>query len=144
MAYAPTPRSTARARDLRTNPDGTTEVVGEAWFRATVSPQHNLLCIETMPDVPALQELIGASVGSGFRSRVNGVVERVEADGCQDGSLLYLLLDDLPGATLVSGYSTMPRRSTAGSNARAQSGSGIASSGARRQSNEWCVCRLGG
>ncbi len=97
----------ARARDLRTNPDGTTEVVGEAWIRATVSPQHNLLSIETSPNVPALGQLIGGSVGSGFRSRVNDVVDQVKADGCRDGSLLYLLLDDLPGATLVSGYTTM-------------------------------------
>ncbi len=27
-----------RARDVRTNPDGTTDVVGEAWLRARVSP----------------------------------------------------------------------------------------------------------
>jgi hypothetical protein len=43
---------------------------------------------------------VGATVGPGFRSRVNDLA----ADGCDDGSLLYLLLDDLPGATLVSGY----------------------------------------
>jgi hypothetical protein len=102
----------ARARDVRTNPDGTTEVVGEAWFRAKISPQHNLLSIETSPDVPALQQLVGGSVGMGFRSRVNGVVEQVAADGCQDGSLLYLLLDDLPGATLVSGYALIRAGST--------------------------------
>ena len=89
-----------RARDLRTNPDGTSEVVGEAWLRATVSPTQKLLSITTSPDVPALGQLVGASVGSGFRSRVNEVV----TDECGDGSLLYLLLDDLPGATLVSGY----------------------------------------
>jgi hypothetical protein len=97
----------ARARDLRTNPDGTTDVVGEASYRATLSPQRNLLSIETSPDVSALQQLVGASVGTGFRSRLNEVVEHAEADGCQDGSLLYLLLDDLPGASLVSGYATM-------------------------------------
>ena len=39
-------------------------------------------------------------MGPGFRSRFNAVV----TEGCEDGSLLYLLLDDLPGATLVSGY----------------------------------------
>ena len=89
-----------RARDVRTNPDGTTEVVGEAWLKATVSPAQKLLSITTSPDVPALQHLVGASVGSGFRSHVNAVV----TDACADGSLLYLLLDDLPGATLVSGY----------------------------------------
>jgi Protein of unknown function (DUF2889) len=102
-------RVDGRARDVRTNPDGTTDVVAEAWVRATVSPQQTLLSIETSPDVPALQQLLGGSVGSGFRSRFNEVLRQAgthesgthESD---DGSLLYLLLDDLPGATLVSGY----------------------------------------
>jgi hypothetical protein len=90
----------ARARDLRTNLDGTSDVVAEATLQARVSPSRELLSISTTPEVPALQRLVGASVGPGFRSRVNAIV----TDGCEDGSLLYLLLDDLPGATLVSGY----------------------------------------
>jgi hypothetical protein len=90
----------ARARDLRTNPDGTTDVVGEAGLRARISPSRELLELETSPAVPALRHLLGASVGPGFRSRVNELV----TDVCQEGSLLYLLLDDLTGATLVSGY----------------------------------------
>jgi hypothetical protein len=89
-----------RARDLRTNPDGTTEVVGEAWLRATISPTMTLLSITTSPEVPGLSQLVGTSAGSGFRSRFSGVL----TDECQAGSLLYHLLDDLPGATLISGY----------------------------------------
>jgi Protein of unknown function (DUF2889) len=90
----------ARARDLRTNRDGTCELVGTASLQARISPTRELLSITTSPDVPALRSLLGASVGPGFRSRVNETV----TDGCEDGTLLYLLLDDLPGATLVSGY----------------------------------------
>ena len=90
----------ARARDLRTGRDGTGEVVGTASLQARISPTRELLSITTTPDVPALQVLLGSSVGPGFRSRVNETV----TEGCEDGSLLYLLLDDLPGATLVSGY----------------------------------------
>jgi len=98
-------RVDGRARDLRTNPDGTTEVLGEAWLRATVSPTQELLSLTTSPDVPALGRLVGARVGSGFRSRVNELVAGGSEDGaCREGSLLYLLLDDLVGATLVSGY----------------------------------------
>ena len=67
-------RVDGRARDVRTDPDGTTEVVGEARLSATVSPQQKLLSITTSPNVPALQRLLGASVGSGFRSRVNEVL----------------------------------------------------------------------
>jgi Protein of unknown function (DUF2889) len=90
----------ARARDLRTNRDGTCELVGTASLQARISPTRELLSLATSPDVPALRGLLGASVGPGFRSRVNEAV----TDGCEDGTLLYLLLDDLPGATLVSGY----------------------------------------
>jgi hypothetical protein len=93
----------ARARDLRTNPDGTAEVVAEANVRAIVSPTQKLLSITTSPDVPALQQLIGGSVGSGFRSRLNDVL----TEDCADGTPLYLLLDDLPGATLISGYALL-------------------------------------
>jgi Protein of unknown function (DUF2889) len=96
-------RVDARARDLRTNPDGTTEVVAEARLEATVSPMQKLLSITTTPDVPALQELVGGSVGSGFRARLNDVL----SEGCEDGTPLFLLLDDLPGATLVSGYALL-------------------------------------
>ncbi len=90
----------ARARDLRTNRDGTCELVGTASLQARIGPARELLSLATSPDVPALRGLLGASVGPGFRSRVNEAV----TDGCEDGTLLYLLLDDLPGATLVSGY----------------------------------------
>jgi hypothetical protein len=90
----------ARARDLRTNHDGTCDVVATATLRARISPTRELLSIRTSPEVPALRGLLGASVGPGFRSRFNELVTA----GCEDGSLLYLLLDDLPGATLVSGY----------------------------------------
>jgi hypothetical protein len=90
----------ARARDLRTNLDGTTDVVAVASLRARISPGRELLELETSPAVPALVHLLGASVGPGFRSRVNELV----TDGCAEGSLLYLLLDDMTGATLVSGY----------------------------------------
>jgi hypothetical protein len=90
----------ARARDLRTDSDGTSAVVGEATLRARIGPTHALVSLQTSPSVPALQQLIGVTVGSGFRSRLNEII----AEEIEDGSLLYLLLDDLPGATLVSGY----------------------------------------
>jgi hypothetical protein len=91
-----------RARDLRTNLDGTTEVMAEATLEITLSPTQKLLSIRTSPQFPALDQLVGAQAGSGFRSRLNAIVATGAA--CEEGSPLYLLLDDLPGATLVSGY----------------------------------------
>ena len=91
----------ARARDLRTAPDGTAVVESEAVLRARIDgATHRLVSLETTPEVPALSALLGVLVGPGFRRRVDEAVpEEREA-----GTLLYLLLDDLPGAVLVSGY----------------------------------------
>ena len=94
----------ARARDLRTNPDGTTDVVGEARLRATVSPTQTLLSITTSPDVPAPAAIAGRLGGLGLSFPFQRVLREAGTHESEDGSLLYLLLDDLPGATLVSGY----------------------------------------
>jgi hypothetical protein len=92
----------ARGRDLRTNADGTTDVMAEAHLLARVSPGRELLELQTVPAARDLDQLIGASVGPGFRSRMAALV--TAGCGFEEGSLLYLLLDDLTGATLVSGY----------------------------------------
>jgi DUF2889 family protein len=91
----------ARARDLRTGTDGTAGVESEAVLRAQIDgATHKLIAIETTPQVPALGALLGVLVGPGFRRQLDEAVSE-ERDA---GTLLYLLLDDLPGAVLVSGY----------------------------------------
>ena len=91
----------ARARDLRTGPDGTVVVESEAVLSARIDGgTHRLTSIETTPEVPALGALLGVLVGPGFRRRVDAVVPGER----EAGTPLYLLLDDLPGAVLVSGY----------------------------------------
>jgi hypothetical protein len=94
----------ARARDLWTAADGTAEVLDTARIGAHLDgPQHHLSAIESSPDVPGLQDLLGAVVGPGFRAKVDAAVPELAGTG----SLLYLLLDDMPGATLVSGYAML-------------------------------------
>lgn len=94
----------ARARDLWTATDGATTVVATARVGARLDgPRHHLETIDTDPPLPALHELRGAVVGPGFRARVDRAVPELVGTG----SLLYLLLDDLPGATLVSGYAML-------------------------------------
>ena len=94
----------AQARDALTNPDGSVTTVATARVDARLrSRAHNLLAIESDPSVPGLQDLLDAVVGPGFRGRVDAAVP--ELRDC--GELLYLLLDDLPGATLVSGYAML-------------------------------------
>lgn len=94
----------ARARDVRTNEDGEIDVVGAARLLATVEgASREMKTVQTEPDLRELQELVGAVVGPGFRAKVDTLVpEQREAH-----SLLYLLLDDLPGAGLVSGYAML-------------------------------------
>jgi hypothetical protein len=56
--------------------------------------------IETDPEVPELSALLGISVSSGFRGRLEEAAPELR----ESGSVLHQLLDDLPVATLVSGY----------------------------------------
>jgi hypothetical protein len=90
----------ARARDLITGPSGGTGREQYQSFRATIGPDRNLIAIESDPPEPRLAQLVGSFVGPGFRARMSGTVP----DHLERQSLLYALLDDLPGATLVSGY----------------------------------------
>ena len=52
--------------------------------------------ISSAPDLPGWQGLVGESAMSGFRRRLAGVATAEIA-----ATPLYLLLDDVPGATLV-------------------------------------------
>jgi hypothetical protein len=91
-----------RGRDLLLARDGTARVTGEAGLRTRLDFMGGcaLREIETEPGAGGVQELLGAAVASGFRAKVAAAVPE-EAAG---RTLLHLLLDDLPGAVLVSGY----------------------------------------
>jgi hypothetical protein len=93
---------TARARDLRTAADSTAVVINQVdlWLRVDGS-NRQVLSIASSPALLGLDQLVGCPVGPGFRSRVNEVCPGER----EAGTLLHLLLDDLPGAALVSGYS---------------------------------------
>jgi len=89
-----------RARDMRTDSDGTATILDEAALCLVSDPGRVIKEIRSAPGLPGLQSLVGESAMSGFRRRlaeVAGAGERVA------GTPLYQLLDDVPGATLVSG-----------------------------------------
>ena len=91
----------ARGRDLHTRSDGSAVVVDTASVRGRVDPRTTTLeSIGSDPEVPALSDLVGSVVGSGFRAKL----ARALPDGAIEASLLHLLLDDLTGAELVAGY----------------------------------------
>jgi hypothetical protein len=91
-----------RARDLATAEGGEATVVGEAGFLARVAfiADRKLVGIATSPAEPGAAALVGAKASSGFRAEI----DRALPAHRDARSLLYLLLDDLPVAALVSGY----------------------------------------
>jgi hypothetical protein len=93
---------TGRARDLVTGLDGVGTVLDTAECTARIDfiGGRALTEIGTTPGRPALQALLGRRVTSGFRSAVTAADPRLSAED----SLLNLLLDDFPVATLVSGH----------------------------------------
>ncbi|MGD0392808.1 MAG: DUF2889 domain-containing protein [Acidimicrobiales bacterium] len=93
---------TARGRDLRTDSEATSVVTNQVDLSLRVDGSNRqVLSIASSPPLPGLDQLVGCPVGPGFRSRVK---EACPGE-CEAGTLLHLLLDDLPGAALVSGYS---------------------------------------
>jgi hypothetical protein len=106
-----------RARDLATAESGEASVVGEAGLDARVGfiGDRSLLELRTSPEEPGVAALVGVRASSGFR----GALDRALPAHREARSLLYLLLDDLPVATLVSGYAIgaggvrMPARAAA-------------------------------
>jgi hypothetical protein len=91
-----------RARDLATAADGTATVLATSSCQAAIDFMGGRLLTElsTDPDRPALRAVLGERVSSGFRAAVMAADPGLAAQE----SLLNLLVDDFPVATLVSGY----------------------------------------
>ena len=91
-----------RGRDLWTNAHGAPRLLGEASYEARVAyvPQREITALRSEPEQAALQRLVGTRASSGFRFALDAALP-AERDA---RSLLYLLLDDLPVAALVSGF----------------------------------------
>jgi Protein of unknown function (DUF2889) len=98
----------ARGRDLVTPSVGeeqtvaTADVVGEVAYL----DGRALTALHAHPDTAELAQLVGQRLSSGFRARVDEAVPEHR----EQESVLYQILDDLPVATLISGYvlSTVP------------------------------------
>lgn len=89
-----------RARDLRTPAGDPPEVLGEVELDVVTGRARDIQAIEARPAHPALSRLVGSRAGANFRSAIATELPG-EADA---GTPLYLLLDDLAGATLISGF----------------------------------------
>jgi hypothetical protein len=92
-----------RARDLVTHPDGTTSVVATASSRVELDYTGGAIVqtVQTDPEVRGLETLVGRVASSGFRAAIDA------GTSARHGELIYLLLDEIPVSTLVSGYSVL-------------------------------------
>jgi len=99
-------------RDLRTSPDGEPIVLDTGAFAATVDyPNAQMvLALTTTPAIDGLDRLVGRSASTGFRAALNDVVAGQELVG----QPVYQLLDDLPVATLISGFAPQHARAESG------------------------------
>lgn len=88
-----------RGRDLRTAEDRSTKTLATSRMRLDVDPRRNVLRIEAEPGRPGIEHLVGGGAGSGFRRRLGDAVPSITGHDPVD-----LMLDDVPGATLVSGF----------------------------------------
>jgi hypothetical protein len=90
------------ARDLRTF-DGETRVLGSAQVRAELDASLALVALTTSPPDQRAAALVGRRVASGFRA----AVDEAMPDAGEAATPLYLLLDDLPVAAVISGYARL-------------------------------------
>jgi hypothetical protein len=89
-----------RARDLWTSADGGAAVAAEASLTVHSAYVDGPIVQSLMlsPTVDGLDSLVGRRASTGFRAVID------EATAAERGSLGYLLLDEIPAATLVSGF----------------------------------------
>jgi hypothetical protein len=94
-----------RGRDLLTAADGTTTVLDAAAIDVVVDylDAVSVTALATTPEVPGLEQVLGRAAATGFRAAVDAAID-VEAFR---GRPVYQLLDDIPVATLVSGYAVV-------------------------------------
>jgi hypothetical protein len=94
-------RLNGRARDLLTPADGDAPIVlAEDVLKVGAALDRTIEDIAALPARTGLRQLVGARAGNKLRAMLAEVVP----DELRDGTPLYLLLDDLAGATLIGGF----------------------------------------
>ena len=126
-------------RDLVTSLDGDTAVVDAGAFEATVdyANAQRVVALASTPAVAGLDRLVGRSASTGFRAALNEVVAGQDLVGRP----VYQLLDDLPVATLISGYSpqqAMAARGSGRASERAHDARGARRKGSSSSSRPIC------
>ncbi len=90
----------ARSRDVMTHTDGSATVLDAHEITGRASLQRQILTLRGDPDAGLLQRLEGLRAGGQLRAELR----QIFPEPSQREAGLYLLLDDLAGATLVSSW----------------------------------------
>jgi hypothetical protein len=94
-------RMVGRARDIVTPRfAGAPITCAEDEFEASLRPDRIIVAIEAHPTRPALSRLVGERGGGGLRK----MLEQVVPEERRNATPLYLILDDISGASLVAGW----------------------------------------
>jgi Protein of unknown function (DUF2889) len=98
-------RLVGRGRDLLTDGSGTAHVHSEASLSVLIdfAGRRLITAIDATPTLADIDRLIGVSAAAGFRTALDAIA----ASEHDAQTLLYSLLDDVPTATLVSGFAAM-------------------------------------
>jgi len=101
-----------RGRDLATEHDGAPRVLATAEVEAVIDyvDAQRVTQISSTPVISDLDQLVGRSASTGFRAAIDAAVAGHDVVG----HLVYQLLDDLPVATLISGYAPQHARAQSG------------------------------
>ncbi|MDE8653557.1 DUF2889 domain-containing protein [Novosphingobium album (ex Liu et al. 2023)] len=92
---------TARARDIVTPlAGGAPQVCAEDGFEATIDRDRTIVAIRTFPHRAGEARLAGHRGGGHLRR----ALEEIMPEERREGTPLYLILDDISGASLVSGW----------------------------------------
>ncbi len=91
------------ARDLVTDSQGHAQVAGSAQMAVTLCYDGGayVTAVNTDPPVEGVDALVGKAATTGFRAVIDSDTS------AKRGTLEYLLLDEIPVSTLVSGYAVL-------------------------------------
>lgn len=115
-----------RARDLVTPTDGAAVVARNALLSASIDAEGHLRRLGAHPDGAVAAALVDRPVRAGFRT----AVARTLPSHRDEGTPLHLLLDEVPVAVLLSGFTAPRPRSRRGAAGRADVCAGWRADGA--------------
>ncbi|WP_160108187.1 DUF2889 domain-containing protein [Pseudomonas izuensis] len=88
-------------RDIYSDsPNSAPQTLALQRFEAVVSPEREIARLSTVPARPSITALVGLNAGSQLRKALDGAL----AEDLANSAPLYLLLDDLAGASLVANW----------------------------------------